>query len=407
MFALTQVLASEQFAAHLNEIFLRNLRLMACCSQCVSSLALSIDLSERPSSFRLGHRPALDGIRGLAIILVAIHHLCHIVPGLLIVISGGYLGVDLFFVLSGFLITSLLVEEHAATGGVSLSRFYIRRALRLLPAVAAALVFTVVVGLVLGFAAIGITPIRLVSVVGYFANWIRAYEPADVWFLSHFWSLAIEEQFYLIWPVLLIALFSIPRRAAILVVSFLAIGSAMLMAVLFLSGSTAQRIYTGSDTRAYQLLAGCLASMALHWGYLPASLNEKNRVALARASLLFLGLMFLRARDAFPSMYLGGNVIITAAAVMLILHVTVDRSRLTKAFEHPILVWFGKRSYGLYVWHLPIYLLIAQLGYPILTPFALVLAIAIAELSYRFIELPFLRLKSRYATGLAEVESRG
>jgi peptidoglycan/LPS O-acetylase OafA/YrhL len=363
----------------------------------MSSLALPITLQETASTFRLGHRPALDGVRGLAIVLVIIHHVYHMVPWSHTVISGGYLGVDLFFVLSGFLITSLIIEEHANTGSVNLARFYMRRALRLLPAVAAALIVAIVVGLLLGFAWIGMTPLRFASIVGYFTNWVRAYESGEVWFLSHFWSLAIEEQFYLIWPAFLIGLLSLPRRAALFIATAIAIGSAVLMGAMFLSGSEAQRIYTGSDTRAYQLLSGCVAAMALHWGYLPTWLNEKNRAALAKASLVFLALMFLRVRDAYAAMYLGVYALITLCATMLIVHVTLDQSRITSWFEHRTLVWFGKRSYGLYVWHFPIYFLIAKVGSPWLAPFGVAFAIGVAAISYQYIETPFLRLKSRYA----------
>ncbi len=367
----------------------------------MSSLALPVTLQETAINFRLGHRPALDGIRGLAIILVIVHHVYHLVPWSHKIISGGYLGVDLFFVLSGFLITSLIIEEHAHTGNVNLPRFYMRRALRLLPAVGAALIVAIVVGLLLGFQSIGMTPLRFASIVGYFTNWVRAYEPSEVWFLSHFWSLAIEEQFYLIWPAFLIGLLSLPRRAALFIATAIAIGSAVLMGVMFLSGSVAQRLYTGSDTRAYQLLAGCVAAMVLHWSYLPAWLNEKNRLALAKASMVFLALMFWRARDAYPAMYLGIYALITLCATMLIVHVTLDQSRMTSWFENRTLVWFGKRSYGLYVWHFPIYFLIAKLGNPWLAPFAVALAIGVAAFSYRYIETPFLRLKSRYAVNSA------
>jgi peptidoglycan/LPS O-acetylase OafA/YrhL len=366
----------------------------------MSSVALPFTLVEA-SKFRLGHRPALDGIRGLAIIVVVLNHLDHIVPGFLTYFGGGYLGVDLFFVLSGFLITSLLIEEHDEAGRVNLKRFYMRRALRLFPAVAAALVVAVITGLVLGFDTIGMSGWRFASIIGYFTNWVRAFESGDIWFLSHFWSLAIEEQFYLVWPVFLIGLLSLPRKAALLIVAALASASAMLVVSMFLSDVSSQRIYTGSDTRAYQLLAGCFLSMLVHWNHVPAWFNEERRTRLAPVFALGLCVMFLRAQNAFPVMYLGGYVLATICAAVMILHVTLDRSRLSDLFENRILVWLGKRSYGLYVWHFPLYFLISRLNKPWLAPIAVGLAVVATWISYRFIESPFLRIKARFKSQAA------
>ena len=348
------------------------------------------------SAFHLGYRPSLDGVRGLAIILVVTHHLCHIVPGFLRYFAGGYLGVDLFFVLSGFLITSLIIEENDHLGSVSLPMFYIRRALRLLPAVAAALLATVIIGSLLGFSFIDITPLRFVSILGYFTNWVRAYESPNIWFLSHFWSLAIEEQFYLLWPVFLIGLLALPRKAALTIVVTLVAGSAALMVVLYLSGTYPQRIYSGSDTRAFELLTGCLASMMVHSRRLPAWLSEKSRNGLASASLVVLAAAFVIASPELPVMYIAGYQVITLCAALLILHAALDRSPISRLLHSRILIWFGKRSYGLYVWHFPIYFLIAKLEMPWLAPIAVALGVVASVLSYRFIESPFLRMKSQY-----------
>jgi peptidoglycan/LPS O-acetylase OafA/YrhL len=336
-------------------------------------------------------------VRGVAIILVVVHHLCHIVPGFLRYFGGGYLGVDLFFVLSGFLITSLIIEENDRVGSVSLATFYIRRALRLFPAVAAALLVAVIIGSLFGFSFIEFTPLRFASILGYFTNWVRAYEAPDWWFLSHFWSLAIEEQFYLLWPAFLIGLLALPRKAALTIVATLATGSAALMIVLYLSGTNPQRIYAGSDTRAFQLLTGCLASMMVHGKCLPAWLSEKSRNALGSVSLVILAGAFVMARPELPVMYVAGYPVVTLCAALLILHVTLDRSAISRLLQSRILIWFGKRSYGLYVWHFPIFFLIAKLEMPWLALFAVALVVVACALSYRFIELPFLRMKSQYA----------
>src|SRR5687768_7437727 len=197
------------------------------------------------------HYPALDGLRGVSIILVLCVHLHLISPATSYVFAGGSLGVDVFFVISGFLITSILLNENAKNGHISLANFYARRVLRLFPALVSVVLFTCLVALIVGsFSALGITPLRLASVVGYFANWIRSYEPPAVWFLAHCWSLAVEEQFYLIWPIVLITLLRFTsRRTTLTIVTGCIVLSGLLKIGLYVSGvATTRRIIYGSDT---------------------------------------------------------------------------------------------------------------------------------------------------------------
>lgn len=370
----------------------------------MSSLALPLTLTNSASSassFRLGHRPVLDGVRGISILLVLIHHTEFITPISFSILRGGFLGVDIFFVLSGFLITSILVEEFEDTGTLSFLRFYIRRALRLLPAVAAVLLFSAAVGSVLGFTRIGLTGWRVLSIVGYFTNWVRAYETPDLWFLTHFWSLAIEEQFYLFWPFLLIGLLraGMKRRAVLLTVTALILCSVVLMAALHSSGATVLRLYTGSDTRAHSLLVGCWFSLALHWGYLRTE-SWRRYQAFASFSFIVLITASFLVSSGNPVLYMGGSLLVAMCAGILILALVVsDQTRLTALFTNPVLLWLGQRSYGLYIWHWPFFYLCAYLGRPALAiPGGIIGALAAAALSYRFIELPFLTMKARFSS---------
>ena len=355
----------------------------------------------------------LDGVRGVSILLVLLHHTEFITPISFSILSGGFLGVDIFFVLSGFLITSLLVEEFDTTGALSFRRFYMRRILRLLPAVGAVLLFSAAVGAVIGFDRLGLTGWRVLSIVGYFTNWVRAYETPHVWFLTHFWSLAIEEQFYLVWPFVLFGLLrsGMSRRGILLTITALILASVILMAALYSSGATVLRLYTGSDTRAHSLLVGCWFSLALHWGYLKTeSWKRYQPFALFSIAILFAAVFLVRSGSEI--LYVGGSFIVALCAGILILSLVVSvQNRLTGVFSNPVLLWLGKRSYGLYIWHWPLFYLCASLRRPALAiPCALILALAAATVSYRFIELPFLKMKEKFSGGslgaLASLENQ-
>jgi peptidoglycan/LPS O-acetylase OafA/YrhL len=312
-------------------------------------------------------------------------------------LQGGFLGVDMFFVISGFLITSLLAEEWSRAGSISLRNFYIRRALRLAPALIAVLLFSGFIALVLGsFSTLGMSPVRLASTIAYFSNWIRAYEaPNDSWFLVHFWSLSIEEQFYLVWPVALLILIKKDRRTVVLFVIGGIAASCLLKAILYTTGSTTMRLYHGSDTRADALLIGCLLSLCLHWNYVP-SFVERHRAKLSRAGWALLGLMVVSVWRDSTLLYFGGFTLVSLASALVIMQsVFVPAAVLT----HPVLTWIGKRSYGLYLWHWPVYQLAGAFPKVYILPMAVIGTFCFAAFSYRYIESPFLRLRHSYRAG--------
>ena len=371
----------------------------------MSTIALPLGkVKPQTAPFRLGHRPVLDGIRALAVLLVLIHHVEFIQPGIPTVLRGGFLGVDLFFVLSGFLITSLLVEEFDNCGAISLPRFYMRRILRLLPAVMVVLAFSVLVGAIISFTVIGLTPLRFASIIGYFTNWVRAAESPHLWILAHFWSLAIEEQFYLIWPVIFWGLLrrNLSQRTILLIVVGGVIASIVWMAALRANGAPVLRVYVGSDTRAHALLIGCFLGLALRWNRVPADwlLNKRLMRLTTAASLSFLVLSAMVFVVGHPFLYRGGFPLVAVCSGLLILSLLFnDREGLAGAFCNPVAIWIGKRSYGLYVWHWPVYFLVGMIGLPVAIGISVSVigTFAIAALSYRFVESPFLKLKHRYS----------
>jgi peptidoglycan/LPS O-acetylase OafA/YrhL len=209
--------------------------------------------------YPLGYKPALDGSRAVAILAVLLFH--GGAPGF----GWGYIGVDLFFVLSGYLITSILLVEHAKVGRISLLDFYRRRALRLFPALAAlCLTFLVYAAVALDDPTQGIREVLIVAL--YAGNWIRAFSLGQPQYLGHTWSLAIEEQLYLVWPLLIWGVLFLSKGSAakaLRLVVALAIASIGWRAILALQGATADRLYNGSDTRADALLIGAALALAL------------------------------------------------------------------------------------------------------------------------------------------------
>ena len=320
-------------------------------------------------------------------------------------LPGGYLGVEVFFVISGYLITALLLTEWENNGRIDLPGFWLRRARRLLPAVGALLLVVLVISMV--FLPDQIARLRedALAAAFYVTNWhlIFSHQPyfetiGRPSLLQHLWSLAVEEQFYILWPPIFLVLMRVlPRRGAAVTIAIAAVSSTLLMAILYRTGSDTSRLYYGTDTRAGGLLAG--AALAFVWAPWKSGVFDGRKSApwieaAGFAGLVGLALLFMKLNEASPLLYQGGFALVGMATLAVITATVHPRARLLpKLLGTPVLKWMGLRSYGIYVWHYPIFMLTRPgLDIPIDGPLALVLRIAgtlaVAEISYRCIERP-------------------
>lgn len=314
-------------------------------------------------SFKLGYRPSLDGLRGIAVTAVVLSHLPNLPFG------GGFFGVDIFFVLSGFLITSLLLEEWGATSDISLKAFYARRALRLLPALVEVLLVAVAVS-----AAVE-TPEQSAAMrssalmtLFYSANWFVAYRQFPRGELSHAWSLSVEEQFYAVWPVVMLLLLKggCSRRTIGLLTAagFAASGAARM--ILWNTTHSWERVYFGSDTHADGLLAGALVALLLESGVRPRS-PAALRVLNWAAHLMmgWLGVFLVLGWAADPYLSNGGYSAMNLGVAVIVMCLMCGAwPPLRMLCESRLLVWIGRISYGVYLWHSILFWLLrhARLG---------------------------------------------
>lgn len=350
------------------------------------------------TGFRLGYRPSLDGLRGISILAVMAFN------AKILAAKGGFIGVDIFFVLSGFLITTLLVEEWDRTGSISLRRFYLRRALRLLPALAGLLAaICLYAALFQPSDQAGQTYLGAFATFFYVANWAMIFEfTSGLFGLSHAWSLSVEEQFYLLWPPLLATLFllRLDYRKMLILVGTLIVASVLWRAALWHSGVPVYRVYCGSDSRADALLIGCAAGLLFCRTLLP----DARYLSWLGAPMAGAACVVLLAVGIFASwrggyLYYGLLTLVALAAAILILHAVAAPSTAARlVLEFPPLVWFGKISYSLYLWHVPAFAihferLVADSALILGLRFATAFALAIA--SFYVVEQPFLRLKGR------------
>jgi peptidoglycan/LPS O-acetylase OafA/YrhL len=348
--------------------------------------------------FKLGLRPGLDGVRGLAILLVVLYHFSMETFG------GGFIGVDLFFVLSGFLITTLLLEEWQETGSISLHAFYARRALRLLPVLIVVLLMMVVVSAMTETApAASAMRTSALMTLFYSANWFLVYKAYPRGELSATWSLSVEEQFYIVWPVLLVLLLRMgaSRRTIAAVVAVALLASAAARGILWVTTHSFERVMFGSDTHADGLLAGVLAALFLSWGGLPrlaGALSPLNGAALVVLGCMGIFVHYGWSGDAY--MFLGGYVALNLGAVVLVVYLLVSPwAGLRRLFEFAPLVWIGRVSYGVYLWHFAAPWLLSRSGMAIgrgYWPAAVALTFAAAAASFYGLERPILKLKRRF-----------
>ncbi|MGZ4726740.1 MAG: acyltransferase family protein [Acidimicrobiales bacterium] len=364
----------------------------------------------RPATASMPYVPALDGLRALAVAAVLLYH------GDVSWMPGGFLGVEVFFVISGYLITALLLAERQTTGGTAFLRFWARRARRLLPALFALLTAVAIAWLVWHPGEVARIRGDLVASLAYVTNWYQIIvgqsyvealgRPSP---LRHLWSLAVEEQFYLVWPVALALLVRVTRgRRTPMVVATLAFaaGSALLGAALFKTGVDPLRPYYGTDTRAAGVLLGAALAIAAPPWSLRAHLARRSRVLLAVAGvvgLVGIGWMCMRANEFDPFVYRGGFVLLdlfTLALIAALVHPGASGAgrAIGAILGSAPLVWIGRRSYGIYLWHWPIFMLTRPdldvdpsawwgSGWRLLAV-RIGLTLLVAELSYVFIEMP-------------------
>jgi peptidoglycan/LPS O-acetylase OafA/YrhL len=331
------------------------------------------------------HWSGLDGLRGAAALAVVVFH-ADLGPSV-----NGYAGVDVFFVLSGFLITSLVLREHDRTGAVSLSRFYVRRVLRLYPALAAACLGVVALAVVTG--RLGTVGPAALATLLYVSNWwIYLGHPAPL--LEHTWTLAIEEHFYLFWPPVLTLLLGAAAGRRRLAWALIALASALLV-VRWPGGIDPAR---SSYARGVPIVWGATLAMTLRAIPVRATWLAVRPVALATSSAALLAL--LAVPFVVPQWLVSGP-----AGIAGLLSVVVVAAGATGAdgrggaWSRGWLVWLGRRSYGLYLYHFPVLSLMRHqvpVGPLWLRMVAgILLTLAVTAASYRWLELPFLRLKDR------------
>lgn len=354
----------------------------------------------------MGYLPGLDGLRALAIIGVLLYH-----AGI-DWLPGGFLGVDVFFVISGFLITSLILEEYDRSGRIDFKRFYLGRARRLLPAV---VVLLIVVGISVLFVyqdALSAFRQDALATIFYVNNWWYVLVDQSYFesmgrppLLKHLWSLSVEEQFYLIWPVVALLLVRsggrpLVRRIALL----LAVASTVWMAVIAIRNgypvdADPSRAYFGTDSHSMGLLVG--AALATVWrpGRLSTHIPRGTQVIVTGTGIVALAVVvafYLFVGEFTPWLYRGGFLALAFFTTVLIAAVTHPASVLGPALGVGVLRYLGRRSYGIYLWHWPIFMVTRPgIDVPWSEPVAfaarLALTLGIAELSYRLVEMPIRR----------------
>ena len=349
------------------------------------------------------HLPGLDGVRAIAVLGVILFHADNTW------LAGGFLGVDVFFTLSGYLITSLLLAELRASGGINFKRFYIRRARRLLPALLATLVVTALLAMWLAQDAAERVRQDAVAAFFYVTNWWYIFRGTSYFdqtgrppMLQHLWSLAVEEQFYFVWPVLMYGLWRLWKVRGVRWGAIVgALVSTALMTAIAISQDIPQttdtsRVYFGSDTHNMTLLVG--AALATVWVPSKVSrvLTPRGRQVISASGVVSLLLLLAILNFVGPDsvfLFRGGFLVVGIVCAILIAASAINGTWFSNAMGRQPLKYIGERSYGLYLWHWPIFMVLRPgidvdaTGLPVQLA-RLALTFVVAELSYRFLEMP-------------------
>jgi peptidoglycan/LPS O-acetylase OafA/YrhL len=354
-------------------------------------------LNDASPPARIPHLNALDGLRGLALLGVLLFHADGALPG-------GYLGVDLFFVLSGYLITSLLLSEFRDTGRIDLYGFWVRRCRRLFPALLSLMPVVAIYGRFFARAdELQSLRTEALASLGYVANWYAIFADRSYWQLfqapsplEHTWSLAIEEQFYLVWPLLAVVVLKRAGPRAMLVLSLLLSAASVGAMLLLFSPGDSSRVYLGTDTRMVAVLLGAALATVLPPGTAWPAARARKLDIIGVVAAVGLGVAWVRLRGTDTFLYRGGFWLTELAVLVLIACAVMDRQSLVaRALSVRPLRLLGTISYGVYLWHWPVNVLfdaerVGLHGWP-LQALRFAITFAIAGLSYRFLERPIRR----------------
>ncbi len=355
--------------------------------------------------------PGIDGLRGLAVLAVVIYHFFGDV------LPGGYLGVDVFFVLSGFLITSLLVREYGANGRIDLKDFWVRRARRILPAALFVLVIgTAIAGIVGGDAAVGLGA-QFLGTLFFVNNWTQIagsqsyFADSGVQLFAHFWSLAVEEQFYVLFPLIFVGIVAL--RVGTQKMKWLtaagALASFAWMVVLHDPEADPTRVYYGTDTHAFGLLLGATLALWMtnpnprtrdSWpAWLGPLRGDRATATIGAAALGGLIVLFLFLADTAPITYRGGLLTASILSALVLASVVREHGPASVIFRTAPMRWLGERSFSLYLWHWPVMVLVSEVlqrsetrWWPMTAGLvSLAISLPLSSWSYKWIETPIRR----------------
>ncbi|MFQ3838502.1 acyltransferase family protein [Staphylococcus pseudoxylosus] len=345
------------------------------------------------------YMPGLDGLRAIAVIGIIIYHLNKQW------LTGGFLGVDTFFVISGYLITSLLLFEYESTGIINLKQFWLRRIKRLIPAMLVLVMVVTVATLIFKPAEIVNIKQDAFAAIFYVSNWwyiatdVNYFEQFAFMPLKHLWSLAIEEQFYIIFPIVFILLLLIIKkyRNVTLILWIISLVSLLTMIIIGQAQTGHSRVYFGTDTRLQTMLLGVI--FAFVW---PPFKLKKNPNHILRTIIDSIGvvgialllMLFFIVNDDSNWIYNGGFYLISGLTLFVIMSAVHPSGYFAKILGNPLFIYIGKRSYSLYLWHFPVisfihsYYVDGQLPVYVYVV-DIILTIILSEMSYRYIETPF------------------